>query len=109
MRRLKDLLDNLHFPLWILKDAAWLLQFGWVSLILAIPTIFISLLLILYTTGNERRSNLVVLSWLSANTMWMLHELFHTPTRGLAIGLFSIGILIAGTYIPKLIKDFFKS
>lgn len=108
MRKFKDLLDNLHFPLWILKDAAWLLQFGWVSLILAIPTIFISLLLILYTIGDERKSNFVVLSWLLANTTWMMHEMFNTPTKGLAIGLFSIGILIASTYIPKLIRGFFK-
>lgn len=106
MNKLKKLLENLHFPLWILKDMAWMLHFGWVSLILAIPTILISLLLILYTANYERKQNLVILFWLTANTLWMSSELFNAPTFELAIISFSFGILIAISYIPKLIKQF---
>jgi hypothetical protein len=105
MNRIKKLLDNLHFPLWILKDMAWLFGYGWTSLILAIPTITISIILILYTIGNERKQNLVILFWLLANTLWMSHELFDTTTKEIAIFSFLMGIVVAITYIPKLIKD----
>lgn len=108
MNKFKNLLENLHFPLWILKDMAWMLKFGWVSLILAIPTIFVSLLLILYTANNERKQNLVILCWLSANTLWMMHEMFYTPTFEAAVISFSIGILISLNYIPNLIKQILK-
>jgi hypothetical protein len=102
---MKRLLDNMHFPLWILKDLAWMLGFGWVSLILAIPTIFISIILILYTSEVEQKQNVVLLFWLLANTLWMSHEMFNINTKGMAIVSFIIGIITAMTYIPKLIKD----
>ncbi len=105
MNRTKKLLDNLHFPLWIMKDMAWMFGFGWASLILAIPTITISMILILYTIGNERKQHLVVLFWLLANTLWMSHELFDVQTKEAAIISFVIGITVAITYIPKLIKE----
>lgn len=101
---MKKLLDNMHFPLWILKDMAWMLGFGWVSLILAIPTISISIILILYTIEIERKQNIILLCWLLANTFWMSHELFGLNTKNVSVGLFIIGIIVAMTYIPKLIK-----
>lgn len=102
---MKKILDNMHFPLWILKDMAWMLGFGWISLILAIPTVLISIILILTTIGIERKQNIILLCWLLANTFWMSHEMFDVNTKVFAIVLFVIGIIVALTYIPKLIKN----
>jgi hypothetical protein len=101
--KLQSVLDNLHFPLWILKDMAWMMKFGTISALLAIPTIIISLILIRITKGVERKQNMVILCWLSANTLWMSEEIFHTPTLEFSFIFFLLGILISLTYIPKLI------
>jgi hypothetical protein len=99
----------MHFPLWILKDMAWMLGFGWISLILAIPTIFISIILILYTIGVERKQNIALLCWLLANTLWMSDEMFDVNTKGIALISFVTGIIVVLTYIPKLIKNLYES
>jgi len=104
-KKLITVLDNLHFPLWIFKDMAWMMKFGFLSAILAIPTIIISLILISLTNGIERRQNMVIFCWLSANTFWMSEEMFRTPTIPLAIISFTLGIIISLTYIPKLLLN----
>jgi hypothetical protein len=83
---------------------AWMTKFGLISAILAIPTIIISIILIAITKGDERKQNMVILCWLSANTFWMAEELFHTPTIQISFISFLLGIIISLTYIPKLIS-----
>lgn len=108
MYRLKSLLESLHFPLWIIKDFAWFMGFGWISLLFAIPTILISIVLIGYTSRIRKIENIIIACWLSANTFWMTSELFNAPTKPIAIILFVIGLGISLKILPTIIKKFRK-
>lgn len=109
MYKLKSLIESLHFPLWIIKDFAWFMGFGWISLIFALPTILISLLLIGYTSGVKKIENIIIGSWLTANTFWMSSELFQINTEWLAILFFSIGLILSIKLLPTIIKNFISS
>ena len=84
-----QVLEYLHFPLWIVKDAAWFaalhieaykIYFQYVSLIFALPTISITLYLIAVSRSRFLRlENTLIALWLLANTGWMLNELFELP------------------------------
>jgi len=109
MYKLKSLIESLHFPLWIIKDFAWFLGFGWISLLFAIPTILISLILVGYTSGIKKIENIILGCWLSGNTFWMASELFETNTRWLAIILFIIGLGLCFKIIPSVIKKYISN
>lgn len=106
MYKLKSLIESLHFPLWIIKDFAWFLGFGWVSLIFAIPTILISLVLIGYSSDIKKIENIIVACWLSANTFWMSSELFGVNTEWVAILLFIIGLGLSLKILPIIIRKY---
>lgn len=108
MYKLKTLIESLHFPLWIIKDFAWFLGWGWISLIFAIPTILISIVLIGYTSGVKKMENIILGCWLSANTFWMSSELFETNTKSISIGLFIIGLILSFKILPNIIKTYLK-
>lgn len=108
-QKAKDLLEVVHFPMWILKDLAWMMGFGVLSLTLAIPTIIISVLLIKWSGKFfEKMENISILCWLTANTLWMSHEQFNAHTKELAVIMFSFGIIISFSYLPSLIKKLLK-
>lgn len=109
MYKLKSLLESLHFPLWIIKDFAWFLGWGWVSLIFAIPTILISLILIGYTIGVKRTENIVLGCWLSANTFWMASELFETNTEWVAVSFFVVGLGLSLKILPNIFRKFLSN
>ncbi len=106
MYKLKSLIESLHFPLWIIKDFAWFMGFGWVSLIFALPTILISLVLIGYTSGVKKIENIIIGCWLSANTFWMSSELFQINTEWVAILFFVTGLILSIKLLPTIIKNF---
>lgn len=106
MYKLKSLLESLHFPLWIIKDFAWFLGWGWVSLLFAIPTILITLMLIGYSTETKKIENIVLGCWLSANTFWMSSELFEVNTEWIAVLLFVIGLGLSLKILPKIIRKY---
>lgn len=108
-RKTKEILESIHFPMWILKDLAWMLGFGVLSLTLAIPTIIISALLIKWSTRFfEKMENIAIMCWLTANTLWMSHEQFGVNTKELAVIMFSFGVIISLSYLPSLVKKILK-
>lgn len=103
MTRKQKFISDLHYPLWLLKDFMWMTGLPLVSLVLAIPTIFISIYMAMITIGKQQAENRIILSWLSANTIWMCNEQFGLPIRWMAYGLFGIGLLQLLFYIPYLL------
>lgn len=105
-------LEYLHFPLWIVKDAAWFtalhveaykLEFQYISLTFAVPTILITLYLIAFTESKFLRlENTLLGFWLLANTSWMVSELFEFPITLWAAAFFASGILIVPFYTRLL-------
>lgn len=108
MKKWVDILNVVHLPLWILKDLMWLLKYGLISFTLSIPTIIISILLVFNTKGYVRMENMILLFWLSGNTLWMSDEMFGVHTLPFAIVSFAIGILISVKYVPYRINKILK-
>ena len=105
----------MHFPLWIIKDAAWFSSlhyeaykdiFQYISLVFAMPTILISFFLILLSGSRFQRLEHVVIGvWLLANSFWMISELFEFDISWMALLFFSIGFVLIPFYFYFLNKD----
>ena len=81
----------------------WMAGLPILSLILAIPTIIISIYMSMITAGKQQNENKIILIWLSANTVWMCDEQFGWPIGWLAYLLFGIGLVQLLFYIPYLL------
>jgi hypothetical protein len=94
-------LENMHIPLWLIKDACWMLQFKFVSTIVALPTISVAIYLVIITRNSPKRfwPNLAVLFWIGANTTWMLGEFYQFDFTVPAVTLFLVGIVAIFVYI----------
>jgi hypothetical protein len=88
--------ENLHITLWLIKDAAWVLLWKPLGLMMIIPTIAVAIYLAIknWEDVKERLHNLAVCMWICANSTWMIGEFyFEDGLRPVAIVFFSIGIL----------------
>jgi hypothetical protein len=95
------LLENMHIPMWLIKDTCWMLQFKLVGTIVAVPTITMAIYLVIITRNFPKRfwPNLAVLFWISANTTWMLGEFYKIGFTVPAVTLFFAGIVAIFVYI----------
>jgi hypothetical protein len=103
MTKKQRLISDLHYPLWVLKDFLWMAGFPFISLILAIPAILISIYMTMMTAGKVQIENKLILFWLSANTIWMCDEKFGIPIISGAYVLFGLGLVQLLFYIPYLL------
>ena len=89
--------DNLHIVLWLIKDMSWCMMYKTLGALMIGPTIVVAGI-ILYRTRQDQSAfvhNLAVLVWISANSLWMLGEMFCDDcTKPYAVGLFGLGIFI---------------
>lgn len=94
-------LENVHIPMWLIKDTCWMLHFKSMGTIVAVPTISMALYLVIITRNFPKRfwPNMAVLFWISANTTWMLGEFYQFNFVIPAIALFSAGILAIIVYM----------
>lgn len=97
--------ENLHILFWLVKDAAWALNFKEVGLFMIIPTLSAALLITWQTRKifSELMHNLAVDFWIVANCTWMIGEFYGMDEgtyglRNLALIPFVIGLLILATY-----------
>lgn len=97
------LLENLHLPLWIIKDTCWMMQLKWLGIMMIGPTIGMAI----YITYVSRKSpmdlwpNLSVLCWICANATWMAGEFLGFSFQHPALLLFILGLLAIGNYLLK--------
>jgi hypothetical protein len=105
------LLENLHLPLWLIKDACWALVWKPLGIMMISPTLLLSI----YLTWRSRNSpaeflpNLSISFWISANSIWMIDEFYELGIRTgslvfFALGLFSIAYWLI-KYFPVLWKN----
>jgi hypothetical protein len=71
--------EALHFPLWILKDAAWFFGLGWLSLVLALPVVVLGAAVAWHERGIGRWEWALLTLWLLANSVWMASERLGLP------------------------------
>ena len=91
--------ENVHIPLWLLKDTCWMMEWKTMGVIMIVPTIFVAAWLTLRTRDeDEFFVNLAILSWICANAFWMCCEFFDYLQYkdfagiGFAAGVISISI-----------------
>lgn len=69
--------ENLHIPLWLLKDTCWMLQWRLMGTLMIIPTITIAIIITIFSfreKNDEFWINIAICFWIGANSFWMLCE-----------------------------------
>jgi hypothetical protein len=100
--------EALHFPLWIAKDAAWFFGLGWLSLVLAIPVIFLGTWIAIMSRGVARWEWTLISLWLLANTLWMSSELFSHGLKIAATTGWSLALGVLPFYVLFMMKHLKK-
>ena len=99
-------LENCHVALWLLKDTSWCQHWIYLGLIMAIPTLALSLK-IAWESRHEASDlihNLAVCLWIMANIVWMIGEFFFDDgTRVFAQLFFYSGLTLIGFYYLRCI------
>jgi hypothetical protein len=107
--------ENFHIVLWLFKDVCWVMGFKILGTIMIIPTVSVAIYIAYKTrfTKVDFFHNLAVVCWITANSLWMLGELYFDETpqqhlyeysRMIALSLFFIGIgFISWYHIQKRI------
>lgn len=97
--------ENLHIPLWLLKDTFWMLQWRMLGTIMIIPTITVALIITIKSwreKDDEFWVNLAVLFWIFANSYWMLCEFMHREDLKNYAGIPFVAGMISVAYFYKI-------
>jgi archaellum biogenesis protein FlaJ (TadC family) len=70
--------DNMHILFWLIKDMSWCLMSKTIGTIMIVPTVVVALVILVRSREHMTSfvHNLAVLFWISANSMWMVGEMF---------------------------------
>lgn len=87
-------LENLHIPLWLIKDTCWMLTLKIMGVIMIFPTLIVSFMIAWRSRKTHKLlMNLAITNWIMANAYWMCTEFFHYDEyKKLALIPFLIGI-----------------
>jgi hypothetical protein len=95
--------ENFHIVLWLLKDVCWVMGFTVLGTVMIVPTVSMAIYIAWLTRKSavDLYHNLAVVCWISANSLWMLGELYFDGTalqhyyehsRTIALCLFCLGL-----------------
>jgi hypothetical protein len=98
--------ENMHIPLWLLKDTFWMLEWRWFGVIMIIPTVLTAIYILVKSRGyNEFYINLAICFWIFANSYWMCSEFFNfVQYKDLAGIPFVMGMISVSIYYLKQSK-----
>lgn len=97
--------ENFHIVLWLLKDLCWVLDLRTAGLVMIVPTIGMAALIAwrLRHDAGELLHALAVVSWILANSIWMIGEFYMDDgTRPAATVFFVAGIALVLWYYVGL-------
>ena len=99
--------ENIHIPLWLLKDTCWMMEWKTMGVIMIVPTIFVALWLTIRTRHEEDFFvNLAILCWIMANGYWMCCEFFDLiQYKNFAAIGFASGIIFISVFYYKRFKN----
>lgn len=93
--------ENFHIVLWLFKDLCWVQDFQLMGTMMIVPTVLMAIWIAWKsrTDIGELLHSLAVVSWICANSIWMLGE-FHWKdgTRPWATVFFVLGLLFVAYY-----------
>ncbi len=95
----------MHILFWLIKDMSWCLMSKTIGTVMIAPTIAIALIILVRSREHLTSfvHNLAVLFWISANSLWMLGEMYcQDCTKPYAIWLFSAGMGVLTIYYTYL-------
>lgn len=95
--------ENFHIILWLLKDVCWVSGLTVLGTIMIFPTVTMAIYIVWVTRNSlvDLYHNLAVVCWITANSIWMIGEMYFDGTtlqiyyeysRYLAFSLFVLGI-----------------
>lgn len=95
--------ENIHIPLWLIKDTCWMLEWKTPGIIMVFPTMFVALFLAVKTIKeDEFWINLAICFWIIANAYWMCCEfLGHGELKNYAGFPFLAGIISVSWFYYK--------
>lgn len=97
--------ENLHIPLWLLKDTCWMLHWKTMGITMIFPTVLVALIIAIKTWKEKTDDfwiNLAVLFWISGNSYWMTCEFFkHEDIKNFAGIPFVAGMISVGYFYFK--------
>lgn len=99
-------LENIHIPLWLIKDTCWMLQWKVLGVSMIIPTLFTALYIMKRAIGHhEFFVTLAVCFWISANSYWMCAEFFEFEEYKNFAGIpFVLGMISVSIFYFKEFK-----
>ncbi|MBI2968851.1 MAG: hypothetical protein HYY40_13710 [Bacteroidetes bacterium] len=111
MEKLKDpgRFENIHIPLWLMKDTCWLLEWKVLGVFMIAPTLLVAVYIAVKTWHvNSFWINLAVCCWIVANSWWMICEFTGRDEFKFFSGIpFVTGLLFVGIfYRNPLLKMF---
>lgn len=69
--------ENMHIPLWLLKDTCWMMEWRWLGVCMIVPTVLMAIYILFKSKGHvEFWVNLAICFWIAANSYWMCSEFF---------------------------------
>jgi hypothetical protein len=95
--------ENIHIPLWLIKDTCWMLELRTLGIIMIAPTLIVALI-IAYKTRKvaELYINVAISFWITANAYWMTCEFTdHVDLKNYAGIPFAIGFIFTGIFYYK--------
>lgn len=89
------LLENLHIPLWLIKDICWAMLWRPLGLIMIIPTALLAFFFVFRSIKSMKEffPNVAVASWISANSIWMIDEFYELGIRNYCLIFFFLGAI----------------
>ena len=100
-------IENLHIPLWLLKDTCWMMEWKTLGITMIVPTVGFAFYIAYVTRKSEDLFiNIAICFWIMANAFWMSCEFFgHVEYKFYAGIPFALGFTsTAYFYILKLRK-----
>jgi len=97
------LLENLHLPLWLIKDTCWAMVWKPLGIFMIVPTLALSFYITWKTKNHQQEflPNLSVSFWILANSIWMCDEFYDLDILHLSLIAFTSGFLTICFWILK--------
>ena len=101
--------ENLHIPLWLMKDTCWMFQWRAMGITMITPTLLVALIITIKSwkaKDDEFWINLAISFWISGNSYWMLCEFFHhEEIKNFAGWPFLAGMISVAYFYKKRLYD----
>jgi hypothetical protein len=97
--------ENMHIPLWLLKDTCWMMEWKYFGVTMIIPTVLMAIYIFKSRGYTEFWVNLAICFWISANSYWMCAEFFDFEEYKDLAGIpFVLGMIAVTVFYVKSIK-----